>query len=105
MSSASRAGASAGGTYDPQYLTRDGDGHRRCSNPCSLCLFVAMWVGITAVAVVLFTQGNPWRAAYGYDSYGNTCGTSPTQCPGPARRRPDIGRGRFERPPSLFSSD
>ena len=66
------------GEYEAR-ITRDGlsgprDKGRRCTDPISLCLFLAFlacWIGAVAYSMV---RGDPWRALNGVDSFGNVCG-------------------------------
>ena len=47
---------------------------RKCTDPISLCIFLAFlacWIGVVAFSI---SKGDPWRALNGVDSFGNVCG-------------------------------
>jgi hypothetical protein len=47
---------------------------RSCTNPCGLILFIFFWVGMGAVAVISYKNGNLARLYRGADYMGNLCG-------------------------------
>ena len=68
------------GEYETQ-ITKEGlpgprSKGRRCTDPISLCVFlafIACWIGVVAFSMV---NGDPYRAINGVDSFGNVCGRS-----------------------------
>lgn len=52
---------------------------RTCTNPCGLFLLLIFWVGMGAVAVVSYKNGNLMRLYRGVDYLGNICGASNSQ--------------------------
>jgi len=49
---------------------------RKCTDFLCLLLFLAMWVGLIATAIVGYQQGDPDRLVYGSDYLGRVCGGS-----------------------------
>ncbi|XP_017777336.1 PREDICTED: CTL-like protein 1 [Nicrophorus vespilloides] len=51
-------------------------GPRTCTDILWLTLYILFWCLMVFVAAFSFVYGNPIRIINGYDSFGNTCGTS-----------------------------
>ncbi|KAJ8920182.1 hypothetical protein NQ315_011843 [Exocentrus adspersus] len=49
---------------------------RKCTDVFWLCLYILFLFLMVVIAAFSFVYGNPLRIINGYDSFGNTCGTS-----------------------------
>ncbi|XP_050498567.1 choline transporter-like 1 [Diabrotica virgifera virgifera] len=54
----------------------EGVTERKCTDVFWLILFILFWFLMIIIAAFSFVYGNPLRIINGYDSFGNTCGTS-----------------------------
>ncbi|XP_071444421.1 choline transporter-like 1 isoform X2 [Hetaerina americana] len=54
----------------------NGDRTRGCTDKLCFSVYVILWFVMISIAAFAFVYGNPRRLINGYDSFGNTCGTS-----------------------------
>ncbi|XP_046407751.1 choline transporter-like 1 isoform X2 [Ischnura elegans] len=54
----------------------NGDRIRGCTDKFCFFVFIILWFMMISIAAFAFVYGDPRRLINGYDSFGNTCGTS-----------------------------
>ncbi|CAH1156212.1 unnamed protein product [Phaedon cochleariae] len=72
---------------------------RKCTDVFWLILYILFWFLMVVIAAFSFVYGNPLRIINGYDSFGNTCGTSKNKVMG---TMPLTGMDTSDKPYLLF---